>query len=233
MKLTFENQLHADFPHVVTVGLPGCYLPDEVITTDNRDDAIEVCDESILDYLESDCELTDSAVETLHDEAMNSIRETGIATVKNRQWSCDISQEDHELLAIARHDGVQPDEVSEQRFDHYGLRVFSVGNREYAIGTDLESDEACREAILESLWAFNADFLAPYTVLTAAEIEACRGDRCEDFNPAAIALVGDQLDDLVDDAIGLDGRGRFLSNYDGDETEISIADEQLFVYRIN
>lgn len=232
MQISFRNQLNADFPHIVTAGLPGCYLPDEVVTLDNRDEAIEFCESSILDFLESS-ELTDSAIESKHDEACESIRETGVATVLERQWTIDVSPEDHELLAIAKHADCEPDEVSEERFNHYGLRVFSVGRAEYAIGTDLECDEACKAYTLEALWAFNSEFLANYTVLTADELDSLRGDRCEDCNAAIVALVGDDIDELVEDAIGCDGRGHFLADYDGYEYDVRLADTEYFIYRIN
>jgi hypothetical protein len=39
------------------------------------------------------------------------------------------------------------------------------------------------------------------------------------------------MDDFVDDAIGADGRGHFLSHYDGNEVED--RESGLYIYRTN
>ena len=36
-----------------------------------------------------------------------------------------------------------------------------------------------------------------------------------------------------EDIIGADGRGHFLSSYDGNENEITIDDETFYIYRLN
>jgi hypothetical protein len=56
--------------------------------------------------------------------------------------------------------------------------------------------------------------------LTADDIEAMRGDRCESVNDAFLALVGDNFDRLVEDAIAADGRGHFLNTWDGEEYDL-------------
>jgi len=87
---------------------------------------------------------------------------------------------------------------------YYGLTILEVGNKEYAIGTDDEADEAWEQA-LESYW-----------------------DEC------VLPEVPDWLENYIDyekwerDAI-VDGRGHALSSYDGCETEIG----NLIMFRIN
>ena len=119
----------------------------------------------------------------------------------------------------------------DEEYDHYGMPVFRIDGCEYAIGTDEEADEAVKENIKESVWAFNAEFLAGYIAggeLTADDINRLRGDRCEDCNEALLKLI-DDFDDFVEGAVSSDGRGHFLSPYDGEEIE----EGDYYLYRVN
>ena len=52
---------------------------------------------------------------------------------------------------------------SKESYDHYGLPVYKIGGAEYAIARDdEEAEEACKEYIKQSVWAFNASFLASH-----------------------------------------------------------------------
>jgi hypothetical protein len=129
-------------------------------------------------------------------------------------------------------DWLEPgDEIEPDTSD--GCR-FAIPGSDWLIVTDEEADERAAEYIRESLWAFNADFLAPYMPdgIDAMEIEAVRGDRFESANPAMLALVGGRLDDLTEDAIGADGRGHFMADYAGEEREHSHDGRDWYVYRV-
>ncbi len=112
-------------------------------------------------------------------------------------------------------------------------------NGDYIVLTDSEADEKAEEYIEDTLWAFNASFLSEVTGFDVSIFEAIQGNgRCEDNNKAILQLVGDNIGQLVQEAISLDGRGYLLSTYDGKETEFNCKDytgnnEYLFVYRIN
>jgi hypothetical protein len=120
-----------------------------------------------------------------------------------------------------------------ERRDYDG--AFIVGNKEYLVLTYDEADAAARDYILDSLWAFNPDFLAPYVDYDGdmdALIDTMRAAQeklCESFNPIALALVKPRLEDVIRDAICADGRGHFLAGYDLKEIEMG----DLFVYRVN
>jgi len=133
------------------------------------------------------------------------------------------------IAALAKHLEVEADELSEG----YDETVVEHGSAEYLVLTDAEADQQAADYILESVWAFNADFLAPYLPdgIDADHIEAMRGDQCEGFNDAAVALVkaGRGMDRLIKDAIGTDGRGLFLATYCGNEWEQG----DLYIYRTN
>lgn len=115
----------------------------------------------------------------------------------------------------------------------------AAGGMEWLILTDDEADARVRENVERDLWAFNADFLAAYMPegIDAAEINAIRGDRCEDANAAMVALVkaadDDGLDRITEDAIQADGRGHFLAGYDGHECEFDHAGRLWYAYRTN
>jgi hypothetical protein len=117
------------------------------------------------------------------------------------------------------------------------LKVFSAYGLEYAIGTDGEAQEACKQYILQSLWAFNPTFIIDHSKLEySSVIEKCikemQGKLCESANELVVALIED-MDSFIEDAIGADGRGSFLSPYDGNEEEIKINDEYFYAYRLN
>lgn len=136
--------------------------------------------------------------------------------------------------ALAGHLDLEPDDVEPVTWDDDGF-TWEAESAEYLVLTDDEADERVLEQVRESLWAFNADFLAAYMPegLGSDEIEAIRGDRCEDANPAFLALVGDQLEELAEDAAGCDGRGHFLAGYDGHEWEHEHGGISWYVYRVN
>ena len=124
-------------------------------------------------------------------------------------------------------------DVDDLRESRYGDNAYEGNGGEYLVLTDSEADDAVAANIRESVWAFNADWLASYVPdgITAEHLNTMRGDSCEDFNEAATALVeaGSGMDGMISDASAEDGRGHFLASYDGDELEAGA----YFVYRTN
>jgi hypothetical protein len=56
---------------------------------------------------------------------------------------------------------------------------------------------------------------------------------CEDANELVLAII-DDIDKFIEDAVESDGRGNFLSTYDGKENEVeNDGGETLYVYRLN
>ena len=112
------------------------------------------------------------------------------------------------------------------------MTVPEHGNADYLVLTSAEADKACRAYILDSLWAFNADFIAAHsrTLLSRDAIAALaemQNRLCESANELVKALI-DDLDRFIADAIEADGRGHFLSSYDGEEGEQG----QYYIYRV-
>jgi hypothetical protein len=133
--------------------------------------------------------------------------------------------------------GCDVEDLTEERYDIYGLRVFSNGGEEWAVGTEAEADEACKQYIKDNLWSFRASFILSHTkIKNTTNIEKClesmQSKLSEDCNELVAALIPD-LDHFVSDAISADGRGMLLSQYDSEEQEIVIDGEYFYAYRIN
>ena len=138
--------------------------------------------------------------------------------------------------ALAEHiGGVKSSDLTKENFNHYGLSVYSVNGEEWAIGTDSEADKACKEYIKDTAWAFRSSFICEYCNLPqelAEALEAMQSKKCEGANDSILALIEKTdggIDGFVEEAISADGRGHFLSSYDGEENERG----GFFIYRIN
>jgi len=104
----------------------------------------------------------------------------------------------------------------------------------YLVLNDKEADEAAREHIKDSVWAFRASFILSECDLDfsgEASLESIQGNSCESANDFILSLVEKTcgLDEFVKSAISADGRGHFLSGYDGCEIE----QDAYFIYRLN
>jgi len=110
--------------------------------------------------------------------------------------------------------------------------VEDYGN-DYLVLTDSEADEKAKEYILDSVWAFNASFLAGETGIDEEVFTAIQAnDRCESNNSAILRLIDDE-DSFVESAISADGRGHFMNSYDGNENEENVFGDTYYIYRVN
>jgi len=107
---------------------------------------------------------------------------------------------------------------------------------DYRVLTDDESNEAVREYIEESLWAVRYEFLCAHSDAICDIPKDTWNEMVnkmyESANPMVKRLI-DDFDHFIDDTIRSDGRGHFLSGYDGEEWEIKVDDEYFYVYRMN
>lgn len=111
-----------------------------------------------------------------------------------------------------------------------------IDRGDYTVLTDEDADERAKEYILDSVWAFNYNFLCSHSEAIAEipkkDYEAMAGKLCESFNKAVLAMIPDK-EHFVKDAILSDGRGHFLSSYDSEENEVKINGTYYFIYRNN
>lgn len=95
---------------------------------------------------------------------------------------------------------------------------------EYMVVDDDAANSRTAEYIKESLCYFNAWFLAAAAELPSVIFEALVG--AEDNNRAILTLIERSpggFEAVVEEAISADGRGHFLSTYDGSEEEVAMS----------
>lgn len=114
----------------------------------------------------------------------------------------------------------------------YDSRVYGLAG-DWLILTDEEADEEAREAIRRDVWAFVPSFLVAYMPegVTEDVLSTIAESKCEDAAPCFLAMIGDRFEDFASDAISTDGRGRFLSGWDGCEHEFEHDGRTWYAYR--
>lgn len=155
-----------------------------------------------------------------------------IEGMKNEMWEKafeDTGNDRERVIALAMHLATFGVEESMEDIDGY------IGN-DYDVYTDEEADEAVREYIEQSVWAFTPSFLQAHTGVSIDIIRQMQESMSEGANEAITAMIKD-FDDFVDDAIACDGRGHFLAPYDHEENYASFSNEEgknvtYFIYRL-
>ncbi len=106
-------------------------------------------------------------------------------------------------------------------YDYYGLKTIETDDGTYAVGTKAQAEKAAKAYILDSLWAFRAEFIARVCKLSAKEAEAIKkmqSEMSEDANPLVRRIIGEKnLDRFVKTAIKEDGLKHFIARYDNEE----------------
>ena len=135
------------------------------------------------------------------------------------------------IAALAKYLEINPSDIEVTDFGLF-RRTDGVSG-EYYVYTEREANKAAKEKIRNELWAFNINFLMRY-IKAFKELNDYEWERvekaihemqtslCETANEIIYAMVGGKkFKELAEDAISEDGRGHFLSGYDGIEYEIS------------
>lgn len=118
-------------------------------------------------------------------------------------------------------------EIGKANITHQDDHYYTYGNEEYMVLTDEEADDKVKEYIKETVWAFNPTFLSDHSGIDE-EVFIKLQESCETANDAIFKLIRN-FDNLVKDAIYVDGRGHFLAGYDGNENEQG----DFYLYRTN
>jgi hypothetical protein len=132
---------------------------------------------------------------------------------------------------IAEHFGCSVADVVDIDDDRY-----QVDGREYLIVDDDTADTYAREHIEDTLWAYRPSFLSGETGIAVCVYEAIAGNERYDENNEALKVLIEGtcgMDDFVDSAISADGRGQYLSPYNGEEIELDIYGETYYAYRLD
>ena len=138
------------------------------------------------------------------------------------------------------------DAVIKKEWDsYYNEYRFDVYGDEYLVMDDNRAYATAFHEISQLLWAFNTDFIldhlkddikygdAPVDLGELKKaLKALQENLCEGANAIIHALI-DDLEAFVDDAIAADGRGHFISSYDGEEHEVTVDGETYYIYRLS
>jgi hypothetical protein len=110
-----------------------------------------------------------------------------------------------------------PTEIELLPHKYYGMPVVKFdGHMEIALATDEQADRAVYAYIMDSLWASNADWLARYIPSLNEQSIKRLQESAEDSNDVLRTLLQNKKQ-FVTDTVNADGRGHFLSTYDGIE----------------
>jgi hypothetical protein len=179
-------------------------------------DSVEYCEEHLImrDVItEEECKVLASL-----ENAFNLAGVKPITIGTGFLW-VDPESDDAEFWAwICNEFQVFPEDVEEVDRES-GL--WQIESEEWMILTDDQADKAAADYIKGSLWAFNADFLASHAHHGVGEevFKAIQSNgQSEDNNEAIKQLISD-LDNFIEEAIDTDGRGHFITSYDGQERE--------------
>ena len=144
---------------------------------------------------------------------------------------------EEQIKALAEFLEVSEDEITES--EYYDENTFSYDGAEYLVLDEEGADAKAREEIEYDLWTFHADFIIQhcknYEEMNTSEYQSAveslkyaQEKCCENANGLVKALI-DNIDEFVDDAISIDGRGHFISRYDGEEYEMN----GFYIYRVD
>ena len=146
------------------------------------------------------------------------------------------------MEVLAEFADIATSEIKQAEWTDDPNRLATNYGEEWLILTDEEAEEMTRDYIINELWSFNADFLMDHMdsvdLLNTREcgafkksLEKIQWNLCESSNPIVSALVGDNIDNLIEDAIEADGRGWFIGQYDGSEDSIEYDGVDYYIYR--
>ncbi len=135
--------------------------------------------------------------------------------------------------AVAKIADVPVEEVVPLEHDKKTGSTFKVGDEEYLVCYHLQADRRAYAAIRESVWAFNPDFILRHAKIEAtpavvAALREMQSRLCESANPLVLAMIKN-FHAFAKEAISIDGRGHFISMYDGVSRKI----DDHYIYRIN
>ena len=133
------------------------------------------------------------------------------------------------IKALSKYLELTKEEEQEIYYESYD--IYCYGNQEYLVLTDDEADEKVAEYIKDSVWAFNPSFLSSHSGIDEDVFKLLQ-DKCESANEAVLKLIKD-FDEFVEDAVATDGRGHFLSSYDGEENDHEHDNETYYIYQTN
>ncbi len=117
----------------------------------------------------------------------------------------------------------------------YDKCVIQDGRMEYLVLSDKEADKRVSDYIKDSVWAFNADFIAHHAKMSydaAISVVKALQPQCEGANEAITGIIRN-MKKFIADAVSADGRGHFLNHYNGSEDDVKLGNKRYYIYRLN
>ena len=140
---------------------------------------------------------------------------------------------DARVRALMQHLEIKDaDEVIVSKYDE---QVLEAEGNEYYVLTDDEADKVAADYINDSVWAFNSSFIIEHSKAldfddASEKVVKAIAEQCENGNEAMKKLI-DNMEEFIEDAISADGRGHFISGYDGNEEVEQVGEEDYYIYR--
>ena len=144
-----------------------------------------------------------------------------------------VSKKSPRIKALTKYLEENGDEVWDGQLkpSNYDPQLIVFGSREYLVLSDKEADKRAAEYIKDSIWAFNPTFIASHARIGydhAITVVKSLQPQCESANEPITALIKN-MKSFVSDAIRDDGRGYFISHYDGEENEVKIGNKYFYI----
>lgn len=151
---------------------------------------------------------------------------------------------------IAQRDGYTEDDMKSVTVDRYYSSLYSeyryeACGEEFYVLEDVRAYALAFQLIEAELWAFTPDFIVEHLKpdIVYCDYPVDLGDlrlairavqeRLYEGANALIQALIDDLEEFVEDAIAADGRGHFISSYDGVEHEVTVDGETYYIYRLS
>ena len=194
---------------------------------------IEFTNSEVLEYLDGDDTKSKFVIECAE------LMDITVVDLLSQNMNCDRHR--NQIALIMEFGGedffekYNPSDIRETGVQ-YGLEIYETPNGEFVVGTSDDADDAVKEYIEGSVWAFTPEFLSSFTGLPAEMFVAVQ-DRCEDANDAVLKCIEMQkggIEAFVHLAVGCDGRGHFLATYDSEQRDQMVqGDEWILMFRTN
>jgi hypothetical protein len=131
------------------------------------------------------------------------------------------------INTLAKYLNMNADKIKTDNSDSFYINTGDLSDLEYFVLTDEEADQKAKEYIKDSIWAFKSSFISSHTGINKDIIKSVQ-EHCESSNEVLLRSIKD-LQKFINEAIQTDGRGHFISIYDGHEQE----EGEFYIYRMN
>lgn len=133
---------------------------------------------------------------------------------------------DKKIAALAEYFGIAPERISKNNNENiYNTCMYLIDDNRFYVADEREADKLARAFILEDIWSFRPEFILDHSKAlqeggsqAVSAFKQMQEVMCENCTPIVKALI-DDIDRFVKDAIAIEGRGHFISLYDGEEHE--------------